>query len=189
MPQIKATEIRRGNVLKIDNDLLVVEHMEHITPGNWRAIIHTKLRSLTTKNRTPKRFSSNDNVERVDLDTKWMQYIYDQDDEAVFMDINTFEQYHIRKEDIEDDLKYISHNDTVQVTLNGHDPIAIELPTSVVLEVVEADPAVKGNTATNVTKNITLNTGLVVKAPPHISVGEKVKIDTRTGEFLERSRE
>jgi len=188
MATIKATDIRKGTVLKIDNELYVVTQMDHVTPGKGQAIVQTKIRSLTRKNLTPKRFNSNDTVEQVDLETRWAQYIFDQGDEAVFMDNKTFEQFSIPREDITRELKYIGHNDSVEVTFHEHDPISIELPPSVVLEVVETEPAIRGNTATNVTKNITLNTGLVVKAPPHINVGEKVKIDTRTGEFLERAK-
>ncbi len=188
MPNIKATDIRKGTILKIDNDLYVVTQKDHVTPGKGPACVQTKMRSLTRKNLVPKRFNSNETVEQVELETKWAQYIYDQGDEAVFMDNNTFEQFSIPREDIEQELKYIAHNDNVEVTFHESRPISVDLPISVVLEVVEAEPAIRGNTATNVTKNITLNTGLVVKAPPHINVGEKVKIDTRTGEFLERSR-
>ena len=188
MANIKATDIRKGTVLKMNNDLYVVLQMDHVTPGKGQAVVQTRLRSLTTKTQTPKRFNSSETVEQVDLETKWMQYIYDQGDDAVFMDNNTFEQVSIPKEDISEDLNYIAHDDSVEVTFHEHSPISIDLPTSVVLEVVEAEPAIRGNTATNVTKNITLNTGLVVKAPPHINVGEKVKIDTRTGEFLERAK-
>jgi len=189
MATIKETDIRKGTVLKIDNELYVVHQMDHVTPGKGQAIVQTKLRSLTRKNLMPKRFNSSENVERVDLDTKWSQYIYDQGDDAVFMDTKTYEQFSIPSSDIEEELKYIAHDDNVAITFHNHDPIAIELPPSVILEVVEAPPAIRGNTATNVTKNVTLNTGLVVKAPPHINTGDKVKIDTRSGEFLERSKE
>jgi elongation factor P len=189
MANIRATDIRKGIVLKIDNELYVVHQMDHVTPGKGQAVVQTKLRSLSRKNLIPKRFNASESVEQVDLNTKWAQYIYDNPDEAVFMDGKTYEQFNIPKADIEEELKYISHDDNVEITFHGNDPISIELPASVVLEVVEAEPAVRGNTATNVTKNVTLNTGLVVKAPPHINVGEKVKIDTRTGEFLERSKE
>ena len=177
MANIKATDIRKGTVLKMNNDLYVVMQMDHVTPGKGQAIVQTKLRSMTTKTQTPKRFNSSEMVEQVDLETKWMQYIYDQADDAVFMDNKTFEQVSIPREDISEELKYIAHDDSVEVTFHEH-----------ALEVVEAEPAIRGNTATNVTKNITLNTGLVVKAPPHINVGEKVKIDTRTGDFLERAK-
>lgn len=188
MAVIKATEIRKGCVLKIDNDLFVVQQMDHVTPGNYQAVVKLKIRSLTKKNVVPKRYNSSDTVERVDLDTRWVQYIYDQDDEAIFMDNNTFEQFGIKKEDISEELQYISHDDNVQVTFHDNMPVSVELPTSVVLEVIEAEPAARGNTATNITKNIKLKTGLVVKAPPHINVGDKVKVDTRTGEFIERAK-
>jgi len=188
MAVIKATEIRKGCVLKVDNDLYVVQQMDHVTPGNYQAVVKLKLKSLTRKNVMPKRYNSSDTVERVDLDTRWVQYIYDQDDEVVFMDNNSFEQFNIKKEDIFEELQYISHDDNVQVTFHDNIPVSVELPTSVVLEVIEAEPAAKGNSATNITKNITLKTGLVVKAPPHINVGDKVKVDTRTGQFIERAK-
>jgi elongation factor P len=188
MAVIKATEIRKGCVLKVDNDLYVVQQMDHVTPGNYQAVVKLKLKSIARKVVVPKRYNSSDTVERVDLDTRWVQYIYDQDDEVVFMDNNTFEQFNIRKEDIEEELQYICHDDNVQVTFHDGIPVSVELPTSVVLEVIEAEPSAKGNSATNITKNITLKTGLVVKAPPHINVGEKVKIDTRTGAFIERAK-
>ncbi len=145
MANIKATDLRKGTVLKIDNELYVVNQMDHITPGKGQAVVQTKLRSLSKKKLVPKRFNSSESVEQVDLDTKWVQYIYDSGEEAMFMDSKTFEQFGIQKEDIEEELKYIAHDDNISMTFYENQPVSVDLPASVVLEVVEAEPAIRGN--------------------------------------------
>jgi len=184
---VKATELRKGVVVEIDRDLWVITEYMHHTPGNLRAIIHVKLRNMKTGGTKDMRLGSGDSLEVAYLDKKPSEYLYkEQSGDFVFMDSESFEQFHINQELIGDKMSYVKENTQCTVTFHGTTPIGIELPAAVVLEIIEADPAVRGNTATNVKKDAIVETGLRIKVPIFISKGEKVKIRTEDGEFLGR---
>ncbi len=186
---IKATEVKRGMVIQQDNDLWVITDYEHITPGNWRAIHQIKLKNLKSGNQRQLRLGSSDTLEPVYLDKKECQYLYKDNTGFVFMDNTTFDQFPLPEEVIGDAMHYVTENSNVVVTFHDTTPISIELPSAVVLRVTEAEPAARGNTATSVTKLAKVETGYELKVPPHIEVGELVKISTDTGEFLSRAKE
>ena len=185
---VKATELRKGAVIDQGGDLLLITEYAHHTPGNLRAIIHVKLRSLKNGATKEMRLSSSDVLEVAYLDKKPSEYLYKEVNGGyVFMDQTTYEQVTILPELIEDQMGYVKENTHVVITFHGSLPIGIELPASVVLKVTEAEPAVRGNTATNVKKEATLETGMKIKVPIHISVGDMVKVRTSDGEFQGRS--
>lgn len=184
---IKVTEVRKGMVLQIDGDLWVVTRYDHITPGNWRAINQVYLRNIRTGSQRQMRMGSSETVEPAYLEKKNCEYLYQDGDGYVFMDQTTFDQFTLQREMVGEQMVYIKENESVIVTFFEERPVTVELPSSVVMEIVEAEAAVKGNSVTNLTKNAKTETGLEVKVPLHIDVGEKVKISTETGEFLGRA--
>ena len=185
---VKATELRKGHVIVKDGDLHVITDYEHKTPGNWRAIITIKTRSLKTGSTSQLRLGSGDMLEVAYLDKKTAEYLYrESNGDYVFMDVESYEQFHVGADLIGEQMAYVRENTRVEVTFHGTTAIGIELPASVVLKVVEAEAAVKGNTATGVKKEATLETGLKIKVPLHIEAGEDVKVSTASGEFLGRA--
>lgn len=187
---VKATELRKGMVLLRDGDLILVTEYSHHTPGNWRSIIQVKTRSLRSGNNSSFRPMAGDMFEVAHLDRKKSQYLYKEaNGDFVFMDNESYDQFTIPQDVIGDAMGFVKENSEVEVTFHDARPISIALPASVVLEVREAEHAVKGNTATNVKKDATLETGLHIKVPLHIKAGEMVKVSTETGEFLGRVNE
>jgi elongation factor P len=189
MPAVNCTEVRKGMVIKVENNDFLVVDRQHITPGNWRGMVQMKLKNMKTGSITQKRFGSTERVETVFLENKPCQYLYKEGQNFVFMDNVSYEQFTLPGDLIDEDMKFVPANGEVQVTLLDENPIGIELPASVVLEIVESEPSIRGDTATNVTKKAKCDTGLEIKVPQFIEVGEKVKVDTRTGEFISRSKE
>lgn len=187
---VKATELRKGMVLQIKGQLVQITDYSHATPGNWRAIIQVKTRNLTTGQQTGFRPSAGESFETAFLDRKKCQYLYQEaNGDYVFMDGDTFEQYQIPADLVVDRMAFVKESDEVELTFHGTTPLGLELPTNVVLEVADAEMAVKGNSATGVKKDAVLETGHKLKVPMHISVGEKITVNTDTGEFVGRSKE
>ncbi len=183
---ISATEMKKGGVIKLDNDLYVVVESQHVTPGNWRGMVQAKLRNLKQGNIVQKRFRSTDKVEDIFLEYRTMEYLYKEGDSYCFMDTENYEQIMLPKEAVEDAIPYMKLNTQARIAFYENKALSVELPTSVVLEIVETDPGMKGDTVVNVYKPATMETGLIIKVPLFINTGEKVKVDTRTGEFLGR---
>lgn len=184
---VKATELRKGMVIEQDGDLLVITDFEHKTPGNLRAIINIKTKSLKTGSSKEQRLGSSDVLEVAYLDKSQCEYLYrDGTQGFVFMDTKSYEQFTLNAELVGEKMGYIKENSQVLVTFHHGQAIGIELPGSVVLEVTQAEAAVRGNTATNVKKEAQLETGITIKVPIHISPGDMVSVSTETGEFLRR---
>ena len=186
---IKATELRKGMVIKFDNKLVKLSEFSHITPGNWRGIIHVKYKDIQTGNGGQARLRPEDKMETVFLDKRPMEYLYEDQGGYVFMDSETYEQPVISRDLLEDVMPYVRANETVEICFYEDEPVTVELAPAVVLEVMETEPAVRGDTVQNVSKPATTDTGLEIKVPNHIKQGDKVKVDTRTGDFLERVNE
>jgi len=186
MAMIKGTEIRPGMVLRVNGELYLVVKMEHVTPGKGRGIIQTKVKSLSKGNTFDMRFSPSDKVENTYLEMKEAEFLYTDSHYAVFMDLETYDNIEIPLDQVKEQLPFMPPNCTVKIRFIDESPIAVELPTAVELRVETAPPAVKGDTATNVSKIVKTETGLEVKTPAHIKEGDVIKVDTRTGEFVER---
>ncbi len=184
---VKATEIRKGQVIEKDGDLLLVTEYEHKTPGNLRAIINIKTRSLRTGATNQMRLGSSDTLEVAYLDRRKAEYLYKDSTGYVFMDTDSYEQITLSEEFVGEKMGYVRANTTIDLTFHGTAPVGVELPPQVVLKVQEAEAAVKGNTTSGVKKEAVLETGLVVKVPLHVQPGEEIKISTVDGEFQGRA--
>jgi elongation factor P len=185
---MKASNIRKGNILRINNVLYRVLSMDHITPGNWRAMIQTKLRSLADGTQIENRFRSEDDVERVSLDTRMMQYLYQDNMGYHFMDTTTYEQAALSEEALGDAIQYLVPDAVVKIQWFESSAVGIDLPAAVDLKVVETAPGIKDSTASAQKKPATLETGLVVQVPSFIEEGEVLRISTVDGSYLERSK-
>jgi elongation factor P len=183
---LKATDIRRGMVVTIDGVNYVVVDFAHHTPGNLRAMVQTKLRNMNSGALIDKRLRSVDQIEVPYVETKEYEYLYSAGDEHVFMDTETFDQLHFDENIIGTSMQFLLPNSKVMVKYINDKAVSIEIPDSVELTVTETPPALAGATATNQYKEATLETGLKVQVPPFVKPGERIRIDTRTSEYLER---
>ena len=174
-------------VIKFNNELYSVFSMTHRTPGNLRGFVQAKMRSLRTGTMTEHRFSSEDKVEKAQLDEHEMEYLYDDGEYFYFMNTETFEQMHLVKELLGDATNFLIPQLKVNVEFYEGKPISVELPPSVDMTVVETEPGLKGATVSNVTKPAKLETGLVVQVPPFINEGEKIRVSTSESTYLERA--
>lgn len=183
---IAATQIKRGMAIKLNGELYRVFSFQHITPGNWRGMVQTKLKSLKSGAIIENRFRSEDRIEQAYLETHEMEYLYSDGTDYYFMNTETFEQIHLPVELLEDSIPYLTPNIRIQVEFYEANPIGIELPPSVELKVVSTEPALRGATVSNVNKPATLETGLVIQVPPFVNQGEVIRVDTSEGKYLER---
>ena len=185
---MKATNIRKGNILKINNQLHRVLNMDHVTPGKGRAHVQTKLRNLMNGTQTEIRFRSEDDVEKVAIETRQMQYLYGDGDGHHFMDTQSYDQVQLSEGQLGGAVKYIVPESTIQMQVFEGTPVGVDLPAAVNLKVVETAPGIKDATASAQRKPATLETGLIVQVPPFIEEGERVKISTIDGSYLERAK-
>ena len=183
---IKATDIRRGMVITIDGTNFVVVDFAHHTPGNLRAMVQTKLRNMNSGGLIDKRLRSVDQIEVPYVETKPYEYLYSSGTEHVFMDTETFDQLRFPPEILGTAMQYLLPNSKVMVMYVGEKAVSVDVPASIDLIVTETPPSLKGATATNQYKEAVLETGLKIQVPPFIGPGEKIRIDTRTGEYIER---
>lgn len=182
-----ATNAKKGNVLLLDGRKYLVLDFQLVTPGNKRGFIQFKVKDLDSGAVLQKKVSSQDSIEIATLDRRVCEYLYANGDLHVFMDKESYEQYEIAASDLEGVLPYMVHNQDVTVVFLEGKPISVDLPAAVELEVTEAEEAIKGDTATNVTKRAVTETGLVVQVPHFIKAGERIKVDTRDGKFISRA--
>lgn len=185
--KISAFEIRVGGLIEHEGKLWRVLKKNHVKPGKGGAFIQVELKDITAGTKLNERFRSGDSVEKAHVEPRQMQYLYAESDALVFMDNETFEQMHIPHEDIEDQLGFLLPNTEVQINFHDDVPIGINLPANVVLEVVDTEGVIKGQTATGSGKPAELETGLKVIVPPFVSVGDKIKVNTESGEYVERA--
>ena len=185
---VRATELRKGQVIEKDGDLLLITDYEHKTPGNLRAIINIKTKSLINGQSNSMRLGSGDTLEVAYLDRRKAEYLYKESHGTfVFMDAENYEQFELSDELVGDKMGFVRENTTISVTFHNTTPVGVELPATVTLKVIEAEAAVKGNTANTVKKEAVVETGMAIKVPMHIDVGEEIKISTDTGEFQGRA--
>ena len=188
MALIAYSELRRGMMIVEDGQLFQVLDRDLKTPGNLPSKLRIKVKNIKTGFVNDKRVHPEDKVEQAYLDTRPMQYLYKEGDDFVFMDNETFDQIHLNKEWVGEQMLFLKENDEVKVTMYEGKPLSLELPNTVELQVTETDPALKGATAAAQYKPATLETGLKISVPPFIAIGDVVAIDTRTGEYLSRAK-
>lgn len=184
---MSATQIRNRDVLVLDGDLYTVLKVDHITPGKGNAVVQTDLRNIRTGLKTNRRFRSTEDVERANLSTRNMQYLYQDGDHYVFMDSESFEQFHLSKETLGERVYYLKENTPITVTLYENEPVGIELPPKMTFTIVECEPVMKTATKTAINKPAKLDNGLTIKVPGYIDVGQKVVVDTATNDYIERA--
>jgi elongation factor P len=184
---IAATQLRPGMVVKFNNELHTVFSMVHRTPGNLRGFVQAKMRNIRSGSMIEHRFSSEDKVERISLDEQEMEYMYDDGDSYYFMNTENYEQMHLSKEMLGDGVWYLIPQLKVNVEFYEGKAISVELPPSVEMLIKETEPSLKGATVSNVTKPATTETGLVVQVPPFIGSGERIRVNTTDGSYLERA--
>ena len=184
---MQASALRPGMVIKWNNDLYSIFNMVHRTPGNLRAFVQVRMRNLRNGSMVDNRFSSTERVERAILDEQEMEYLYDDGDSYTFMNTETFEQVELKKDILGDAVDYLIPNIKVHVEFYEGKPMSVELPPSVELTVLETEPGLKGSTVSNVTKPAKTDTGLVVQVPAFINEGERIKVNTSDGSYLERA--
>jgi len=184
---IAATQLRPGMVVKFNNELYSVFSMTHRTPGNLRGFVQVRMRNLRSGTMIEHRFSSEDRIEKANLEEQEMEYLYDDGEYFYFMNTETYEQMHLMKDLLGDATQYLIPQLHVTVEFYEGKPMSVELPATVDLTVVETEPGLKGATVSNVTKPAKLETGLVVQVPPFISEGEKIRVNTAEGTYQERA--
>ena len=184
---VQANRIRIGTVIIFEGDLCRVISTQHHTPGNLRAMVQAKMRSLKSGVQFEHRFRATEDVETAFLEEHEMEYLYDDGDQYHLMNTENYEQIVMDHEMFGDAIKYILPNNRVKVTFYEGSPVGVHLPKTVDLKVTDAEAAVKKQTASSSYKKCTVETGLVVQVPPFVDAGDIIRIDTETGEYLERA--
>jgi len=183
---ITAGDFRNGVTFELDGQVLQVIEFQHVKPGKGAAFVRTKLKNVVTGATTERTFSPSDKMPKAHIERKDMQYLYKDGDLNYFMDNETYEQMPINEEQLGDSLKFVKENMSVKVLSFKGKVFGVEPPNFVELEITETDPGFKGDTATGATKPATVETGATIKVPLFVNQGDVVRIDTRTGEYMER---
>ena len=186
---MRASQMRKGQTVKVDGKLYIIVDYQHVKLGKGGAVYQTKLKSLTDGLIQNVRLRSEEIIEEAYLDKRTYEYLYSAGSDHVLMDTTTYDQITLDDEAFGNGQKYLKPNSQLQVSMYEGRPIVVELPNTVDLEVTDTPPEIRGATATNQNKPATLETGLVVQVPPFIKVGELIRVDTRTGEYLTRVKD
>lgn len=184
---ISSTDFRTGLTIEIDGSAWQIVDFQHVKPGKGAAFVRTKIKNVETGAVVERTFNPNEKMPAAHLDNRNMQYLYESDGNYTFMDSETYEQMELTKDQLGDALNYLMENMDVSIQSFKGKIIGISLPNSVNLKVVECEPGVKGNTATGATKMAKLETGYDVRVPLFINEGDVLRIDTRTGNYIERA--
>jgi elongation factor P len=184
---VVATELRPGYIIVHNGQLHRILTVTHITPGNWRGMVHSKMRNLKTGTQLEHRFRSEDRVDKASFDTHEMQYLYSDPSGHHFMNTETYEQIALTDEVLGESIGYLLPETVITIDFYEERPVAIELPNTVVLQVVETEPSMRGATAAGGSKPAKLETGLSVAVPQFVETGTKIIVDTRTGEYVSRA--
>ena len=184
---ISVNDLRPGVTIEVDKDIFSVIEFQHVKPGKGAAFVRTKLRNLRNGSIKENTFRAGEKVGRARIETKEMQYLYASGDEHVFMDTTTYDQISLPAQNLKSELRYLLENMLVSIVIYEGEILGIQVPNTVVLEVSETEPGIKGDTASGGTKPATLQTGVVVQVPFFINVGDKLIIDTRTGDYVSRA--
>jgi elongation factor P len=184
----KVSEISKGSFVKYNGELSIVLEYEHRTPGNLRAFYQVKMRNLKSGRLIEQRFRPDDEMEHVRIHFKEHQFLYIDGNNVVVMDNETYDQIHVPKDTIGEGIALLKEGTNLKVFFDGDEPVFAELPVSVEMEVTYTEPGMKGDTATRTLKAATIETGAQIKVPLFISIGDKIRIDTRTGDYIERVR-
>jgi elongation factor P len=181
-------DFRKGLKIELNGEPFIIVEFQHVKPGKGGAFVRTTLKSLISGNVIDRTFRSGEKVDKPDLEEKEMQYLYESEGEFHFMDSETYEQSFLTEEQLGDARNYLQENVTVTVLFHNGKPIGVDVPIFVELTVSTTEPGIKGDTAGGATKPATLETGMTVQVPLFVNEGDVLKIDTRTGKYIERVR-
>lgn len=183
---VSAGDFRNGLTIELDNGIYQVIEFQHVKPGKGAAFVRTKLRNIKSGGVIEKTFRPSEKCPQAHIERKDMQYLYSDGDLFHFMDVESYDQIGMSEDQVGDSLKFVKENDMVKMCSHNGDVYAIEPPLFVELEITETEPGVKGDTATGATKPATVETGAIIYVPLFVNQGDKISIDTRTGEYLKR---
>lgn len=181
-------DFRNGMVIRYNNELYTITEFHHVSPGNWRAFVRTNLKNLRNGRVIEQRFRAGEDIDEVRVEHQNWQFLYIDGDDYVFMNNETYDQQPLAKEMLGESVKFLKEGDVVELLVDSENEniVAVEMPNFLELRVESAEPGVRGDTANNVTKPATLETGTVVNVPLFVNPGDKIRIDTRTGKYVER---
>ena len=179
-------DLKNGLVLNIDGQLWTVVKFQHINPGKGQAFVRTTLKNVLSGKVVEKNFNAGVKVETANVDKRQMEFLYHDGDDYVFMDSNTFEQLHVSRGMLDDTANFLVDNQEATVALHGETPLYVELPAAVVLEIQYTEPGVQGDRSSGGTKPATLSTGYEIQVPLFVKIGDRVRVDTRSGDYLGR---
>lgn len=185
---IDTSNFRNGLSFILDNDIFQIIEFQHVKPGKGGAFVRTRLRNLRTGATIDKTFRAGEKMEQAILERKKMNYLYNQDQEYVFMDMDTFDQITITAQEIGTQVKYLKDNTEVEVLSHDGKVLGVDLPMIMEFEVTETDPGLRGDTASGGSKPATVEGGAVVNVPLFVNIGDRIRIDTRTDSYLERAK-
>lgn len=180
------SEFRNGMAIRFNNDIWIITDYQHVTPGNWRAMVRTKLKNAKTGRVIDNTFRMTDNIDQVRLDEKEMQFLYEADGNLYFMDTETYDQTFISSEMLGDQKKFLKEGGMCNIRFLEGQPLTAEMPFFIEFIITEAEPGIRGDSAANIMKYATIETGTKIQVPLFIKEGDVVKLDTRTGKYLER---
>jgi elongation factor P len=183
---ISTNDFHTGVTIEFDGDIFTVLEFQHVKPGKGQAFVRSKLKNLRTGSIVDKTFRAGEKVQKAHLERKEMEYLYREGDDFHVMDMETYEQITLTAAQIGDGVKFMKENDRLNVVVHNEEVLGVDVPITVFLKITEAEPGIKGDTASGATKPATLETGLVVQVPLFINEGDTIKIDTRTGYYIER---
>ncbi|RBP46669.1 elongation factor P [Garciella nitratireducens] len=183
---ISAGDFRKGVTFEMDGEIYTVIDFQHVKPGKGAAFVRTKIKNIKTGTTIEKSFNPNDKYPKAHIETKEMQYLYNDGDLYYFMDLETYEQIPLNKDQVEGAIKYIKENMNATIKFYNGEAFSVDPPNFVELEVVQTEPGFKGDTATGANKPAVVETGATINVPLFVNIGDVIRIDTRTGEYMER---
>ena len=183
---VNVNDIKNGMTIEVDGNIYTILEFQHVKPGKGAAFVKMKLKNLRTGAINEQTFNSSTKVGKAMIEKKTMQYLYNDGDNYIFMDMGDYSQVELPKSQIEDEAKYLVENSEVRIMYYNSEMLGVNLPEKVALEVVKTEPGIKGNTATTATKEAVLNTGLVVRVPLFINEGDIVIVSTSDGKYVSR---
>ena len=183
---VDTSQVRNGLKIELDGEPFVIVYFQHVKPGKGGAFVRTKVKNLRTGKQFDRTFRSGEKVDEADIEDRTMQYLYRDGDGLVLMDTSTYDQITIPAEQVGDDINFLQENLEVDVLFWRGKPMNVELPAFIVAKITQCDPGVKGDTASGATKPATIETGATLQVPLFIKEGETIRVDTRSGEYVER---
>ncbi len=187
MPTITTNDLKNGMALELDDGLFEVVEFQHVKPGKGGAFVRTSLRNVRSGATADRTFRAGEKVERAMIDKRDMQFLYRAGDDYVFMDSSTYDQLNVEQASLGDAANYLVENSEAVLKMFGDEIVGVDLPAAVELNIAETEPGIQGDRVSGARKPATLETGLVVQVPLFVGPGERVKVDTRTGEYLTRA--